>query len=117
MVGNDGPRLDPLEEKIAATCRFAAQVIPWLERGLVRPIVDSVFGFEEAARCARRVESGFWEGCFMRRPNKLSLNPPRAQTRPSSRDEHRDVSALDSPVFTHLTARERFHPTFHPFCS
>jgi NADPH:quinone reductase len=37
----------PLEEKIAATRLFASQVVPWLERGTVRPVVDAVFPWEE----------------------------------------------------------------------
>jgi putative PIG3 family NAD(P)H quinone oxidoreductase len=50
-------RARPLEEKITATQRFAAQVVPWLERGLVRPIVDSVFPFQEVRAALGRVES------------------------------------------------------------
>jgi NADPH:quinone reductase len=50
-------RARPLEEKIAATQRFAAQVVPWLERGLVRPIVDSVFPFEDVRAALLRLES------------------------------------------------------------
>jgi putative PIG3 family NAD(P)H quinone oxidoreductase len=56
MVGTT-LRARPLEEKITATQRFAAQVVPWLERGLVRPIVDSVFPFEEVRAALVRVES------------------------------------------------------------
>jgi NADPH:quinone reductase len=50
-------RARPLEEKIAATQRFAAQVVPWLERGLLRPIVDSVIPFEEVRAALGRLES------------------------------------------------------------
>ena len=50
-------RARPLEEKIAATLRFATEVVPWLERGLVRPVVDSVFAFDEFAQAQARVES------------------------------------------------------------
>jgi NADPH:quinone reductase-like Zn-dependent oxidoreductase len=50
-------RARPLEEKITATQRFAAQVTPWVERGMVRPVVDSVFRFEEARAALGRVES------------------------------------------------------------
>ena len=50
-------RARPLEEKIAATQRFAAQVVPWLERGLVRPIVDSAFAFSEVQAGLSRMES------------------------------------------------------------
>jgi NADPH:quinone reductase len=50
-------RARPLEEKIAATQRFAEQVIPWLARGLVRPVVDSVFPFEDARAAQKKLES------------------------------------------------------------
>jgi NADPH:quinone reductase-like Zn-dependent oxidoreductase len=50
-------RARPLEEKIAATMRFANEVVPWLERGLVRAVVDSVFAFEDFANAQARVES------------------------------------------------------------
>jgi NADPH:quinone reductase len=50
-------RARPLEEKIAATRRFAEQVVPWLERGIVRPVVDSVFSFEDVHAAQARMES------------------------------------------------------------
>jgi putative PIG3 family NAD(P)H quinone oxidoreductase len=50
-------RARPLEEKIAASRKFAAQVIPWLNRGVVQPVVDSVFGFEDFRSAQMRLES------------------------------------------------------------
>jgi putative PIG3 family NAD(P)H quinone oxidoreductase len=50
-------RARPLEEKIAATRRFADQVVPWLARGLVQPVVDSVFVFEDVRAAQERMES------------------------------------------------------------
>jgi putative PIG3 family NAD(P)H quinone oxidoreductase len=50
-------RARPIEEKLAATRRFADQVVPWLARGLVRPIVDSVFSFEDVRAAQERMES------------------------------------------------------------
>jgi NADPH:quinone reductase len=50
-------RARPIEEKILATQRFAAQVVPWLERGLVRPVVDSVFAFDDVRAALARMES------------------------------------------------------------
>ena len=50
-------RARPLEEKIAATRRFADQVVPWLARGLVRPVVDSVFAFDDVRDAQARMES------------------------------------------------------------
>jgi len=50
-------RARPLEEKIAATQRFAAGVVPWLARGLVVPVVDSVFAFEDVRLAQMRLES------------------------------------------------------------
>jgi NADPH:quinone reductase len=56
MVGTT-LRARALEEKIAVTRQFGAQVVPWLERGLVRPVVDSVFPFEEVKAALSRLES------------------------------------------------------------
>jgi NADPH2:quinone reductase len=50
-------RARALDEKITATQRFASQVVPWLERSRVRPIVDSVFPFEEVRPALARLES------------------------------------------------------------
>jgi NADPH2:quinone reductase len=50
-------RARPIEEKIAATLRFAGEVCPWLERGLVCPVVDSVFPFAEFHAAQARMES------------------------------------------------------------
>jgi putative PIG3 family NAD(P)H quinone oxidoreductase len=50
-------RARPLEEKIGATRLFASQVIPWLERGVVRPVVDSVFSFDQIHDAQARLES------------------------------------------------------------
>jgi putative PIG3 family NAD(P)H quinone oxidoreductase len=50
-------RARPIDEKLAATRRFAEQVVPWLARGLVRPVVDSVFAFDEVRQAQARMES------------------------------------------------------------
>ncbi|MBV8486664.1 MAG: NAD(P)H-quinone oxidoreductase [Planctomycetaceae bacterium] len=50
-------RSRPLEEKISATRLFARQVIPWIESGLVRPIIDSVFPVAEIRAAWARMGS------------------------------------------------------------
>jgi NADPH2:quinone reductase len=50
-------RARPLEEKILATRAFAAEVVPLLERGVVRPVIDSRFDLSEIAAAHRRLES------------------------------------------------------------
>jgi NADPH2:quinone reductase len=50
-------RARPLEEKIAATRAFAAQVVPLLARGVVRPVVDRVFPLDQIAAAHRHLES------------------------------------------------------------
>ncbi|HJU89478.1 MAG TPA: NAD(P)H-quinone oxidoreductase [Gemmatimonadaceae bacterium] len=50
-------RARPLEEKIVATRAFAQQVVPLLARGVVRPIIDSVFSLAAIAEAHRRMES------------------------------------------------------------
>jgi putative PIG3 family NAD(P)H quinone oxidoreductase len=61
MVGTT-LRARPLEEKIAVTRRFAGRVVPWLERGLVRPVVDRVFAFDDVRAAQARVESNLGFG-------------------------------------------------------
>jgi putative PIG3 family NAD(P)H quinone oxidoreductase len=56
MVGTT-LRARPLEDKITATRLFANQVVPWLARGLVRPVVDQVFALEEVRPALARLES------------------------------------------------------------
>ena len=48
-------RARPLEEKIAAMRAFEAQVVPLFARGLVKPIIDCVIPFTEAARAHERM--------------------------------------------------------------
>jgi len=50
-------RARSLEEKIMATRAFAAQVIPLLAGGIVKPIVDRVFPLSEIADAHRYLES------------------------------------------------------------
>lgn len=50
-------RARALEEKIMATRAFAAQVVPLLARGVVRPVIDSVFPLAEIAAAHRHLES------------------------------------------------------------
>lgn len=50
-------RARPIEEKVAATQRFNDQVVPWLTNGLVRPIIDSVFPFEQVHDAQKKLES------------------------------------------------------------
>jgi putative PIG3 family NAD(P)H quinone oxidoreductase len=45
------------EEKATATRLFAAQVVPLLARGIVRPVIDSIYPLEHVAEAHRRVES------------------------------------------------------------
>ena len=55
-------RARPLEEKIAVTRRFAERVVPWLERGLVRPVVDRVFALDDVRAAQKRLESNLGFG-------------------------------------------------------
>ena len=55
-------RARPLEEKIAVSRLFAAQVVPWLGRGLVRPVLDRVFAFEDVRVAEQRLEANLGFG-------------------------------------------------------
>jgi NADPH2:quinone reductase len=50
-------RARPLEEKVAATRRFAADVLPAIEAGLVRPIIDRRFPLAEIAAAHAYLET------------------------------------------------------------
>lgn len=50
-------RSRPLEEKLAVTQTFARQVVPLLEQGSVRPIIDRVFDLKDAAEAHRYMET------------------------------------------------------------
>lgn len=50
-------RTRPLEQKIAATRVFAAEVAPLFARGLVRPVIDTEFPLGEIQAAHRRLES------------------------------------------------------------
>ncbi len=49
-------RARPLEEKIALTRRFAREVLPWFEAGVLRPVIDSRFPLEAVADAHRHME-------------------------------------------------------------
>ncbi|MEY4606499.1 MAG: NAD(P)H-quinone oxidoreductase [Ilumatobacteraceae bacterium] len=49
-------RARPIEEKVAVTRRFAAEVLPLFERGLLRPVIDSTFSLDHIADAHRRME-------------------------------------------------------------
>jgi putative PIG3 family NAD(P)H quinone oxidoreductase len=46
-----------LEEKIAAARAFASEVVPLLERGVLRPVIDARFALAEIVAAHRRLES------------------------------------------------------------
>jgi len=52
----------PIEEKIEATRRFAAEVVPLLARGVVKPVVDRVFSLAEIAAAHAHLESNLTFG-------------------------------------------------------
>lgn len=49
-------RARPVEEKTALAEAFAARVLPWLEAGAVRPVIDRVFSAAEASDAHRYME-------------------------------------------------------------
>ena len=56
-------RARPLEEKIAVDpASSPTRVVPWLSRGLVRPVLDSVFAFEDVRAAEQRLESNLGFG-------------------------------------------------------
>jgi putative PIG3 family NAD(P)H quinone oxidoreductase len=50
-------RTRPLEEKLAVTRRFAAEMLPLFDDGRLRPVIDSRFPFESIAEAHRHMEA------------------------------------------------------------
>jgi putative PIG3 family NAD(P)H quinone oxidoreductase len=48
-------RARPLEEKIALTRRFSAEILPLFEGGALKPVIDSRFAFNEIAKAHERM--------------------------------------------------------------
>jgi NADPH:quinone reductase-like Zn-dependent oxidoreductase len=47
----------PLEEKIAVTQRFRAEVLPRFTDGSLRPVIDSRYALADVAEAHRRMEA------------------------------------------------------------
>lgn len=67
MVGTT-LRARPLEEKVLATRRFAESVVPWLERGLVRPVLDRTYALEAVREAQGRLDADLGLGKIVLRP-------------------------------------------------
>jgi len=50
-------RTRPIEEKVAVTRRFAAEVLPLFDSGALRPVIDSTFAFDDIADAHRHMEA------------------------------------------------------------
>ncbi len=50
-------RTRPLEEKVAVTRRFAAEMLPLFETEALRPIIDSIYEFDRIADAHRHMEA------------------------------------------------------------
>jgi putative PIG3 family NAD(P)H quinone oxidoreductase len=47
----------PIEEKIAITQRFAREVLPWFDREVCKPVIDSRYALDDVADAHRRMEA------------------------------------------------------------
>ena len=55
-------RARPIEEKIAVTRQFAAEILPHVAAGAMAPVIDSRFALEEAASAHERMEANLNAG-------------------------------------------------------
>ncbi|HEY4608162.1 MAG TPA: NAD(P)H-quinone oxidoreductase [Ilumatobacteraceae bacterium] len=58
-------RARPIEEKIAVTRRFAAEMLPLFDTGQLRPVIDSRFSFDQIADAHRHMASNANAGKIM----------------------------------------------------
>lgn len=61
-------RARPIEEKIALARAFADRVVPWLETGAVRPVLDRVYPLGEIRQAVERLETDLGFGKVVVRP-------------------------------------------------
>jgi NADPH:quinone reductase-like Zn-dependent oxidoreductase len=47
----------PIEEKVALTRRFAAEMLPLFDSGALAPVIDSTFAFDDIADAHRHMEA------------------------------------------------------------
>jgi NADPH:quinone reductase-like Zn-dependent oxidoreductase len=48
-------RARPIEEKVAITRRFAAEMLPLFESGVLHPVIDSTYAFDDIADAHRHM--------------------------------------------------------------
>jgi putative PIG3 family NAD(P)H quinone oxidoreductase len=55
-------RARPIEEKVAVSRRFAAEMLPWFDSGALRPVIDRVITLDEIADGHRAIEANATTG-------------------------------------------------------
>jgi len=58
-------RARPIEEKVALTRRFAAEMLPLFDSGVLKPVIDSRFAFEQIADAHRHMAANANAGKIM----------------------------------------------------
>ena len=58
-------RARPIEEKIALTRRFAAEMLPLFDTGALKPVIDSRFPFDQIADAHRHMAANANAGKIM----------------------------------------------------
>ena len=65
-------RTRPLEEKVALSRRFSAEMLPLFDTGALRPVVDSVYPLEQIAEAHRHMEANANTGKIV-----IAISQPR----------------------------------------
>jgi NADPH:quinone reductase-like Zn-dependent oxidoreductase len=73
-------RARPLEEKIAVSLRFTAEVLPLFDIGRLHPVIDSRYPLDEVAAAQDHMESNANVGKIL-----LDVAPATASTAPAAR--------------------------------
>jgi NADPH:quinone reductase-like Zn-dependent oxidoreductase len=58
-------RARPIEEKIAVTRRFGAEMLPLFDSGVLKPVIDSRFPFDQIADAHRHMAANANAGKIM----------------------------------------------------
>ena len=76
-------RARPIEQKIALCQRFAAEVLPLFESGVLRPVIDSRYPLDAVADAHRHMEANANVGKILLEVGVMTQRPPKQEQEPA----------------------------------